>query len=243
MIEALSAAAVARGTTHGVVLMVELGDLREGILPADLADVVAPDVAPAGHRAARASAPTSPARAASAPTTPTWRELSDLAGTIEAAARRRARPSCRAATPPTSTGRSPPIRRRADQRPAPRRVDPARARAAAAARPIDGLHTDAFTLVAEVIESKVKPTGRLGDHRPDGVRHRRRRARTPGSRRRVLVALGRQDVDPDGLTPPAGMTILGASSDHLVLDAGSCALPGGHRAVASASTTQRCSAP
>jgi predicted amino acid racemase len=34
------------------------------------------------------------------------------------------------------------------------------------------------------------------------------------------VALGHQDVDPAGLTAPAGMTIVGASSDHLLIDAG-----------------------
>ena len=31
---------------------------------------------------------------------------------------------------------------------------------------------------------------------------------------------GVQDVDVAGLTPPAGVTILGASSDHLVVDTG-----------------------
>ena len=36
----LSAAAVGQGRIHGVVLMVELGDLREGILPGDLLGVV-----------------------------------------------------------------------------------------------------------------------------------------------------------------------------------------------------------
>jgi predicted amino acid racemase len=36
----------------------------------------------------------------------------------------------------------------------------------------------------------------------------------------VIVALGHQDTDPFGLVPPAGMTVLGASSDHLILDPG-----------------------
>ena len=36
VLEALSLAASRLGTTHAVVLMVELGDLREGVLPADL---------------------------------------------------------------------------------------------------------------------------------------------------------------------------------------------------------------
>ena len=36
----------------------------------------------------------------------------------------------------------------------------------------------------------------------------------------MIVALGEQDIDPRGLVPPAGMAILGASSDHLVIDPG-----------------------
>jgi predicted amino acid racemase len=43
----------------------------------------------------------------------------------------------------------------------------------------------------------------------------------------VILALGRQDTDPDGLTPPPGISILGMSSDHLVLDAGDWDLPVG----------------
>ena len=31
---------------------------------------------------------------------------------------------------------------------------------------------------------------------------------------------GRQDVEPDGLVPPPGVTMLGMSSDHLVVDLG-----------------------
>ena len=36
----------------------------------------------------------------------------------------------------------------------------------------------------------------------------------------VLVALGEQDTDPSGLIPPNGIEILGASSDHVILNAG-----------------------
>jgi predicted amino acid racemase len=86
-------------------------------------------------------------------------------------------------------------------------------------RPIEGLHGDAFRLVAEVIEAKVKPSRPWGDIGqaafgavPEVIDR--------GDARRVIVALGRQDVDPGGLHPPAGVTVLGASSDHLVLDGG-----------------------
>ena len=33
-----------------------------------------------------------------------------------------------------------------------------------------------------------------------------------------ILAIGRQDIDPDGLELPAGHSILGVSSDHLVID-------------------------
>ena len=86
--------------------------------------------------------------------------------------------------------------------------------------PIPGLHTDAFTLIAEVIE--VASRNRLN---PGEIALRRRSARrrpATGSRtvHQAILALGRQDVDPDGLQPPEGITILGMSSDHLVVDVG-----------------------
>ena len=43
----------------------------------------------------------------------------------------------------------------------------------------------------------------------------------------VILALGRQDTDPCGLHAPAGIEILGASSDHLVVDSGQEHLPVG----------------
>ncbi|MCY4508518.1 MAG: hypothetical protein OXG35_16420, partial [Acidobacteria bacterium] len=82
-------------------------------------------------------------------------------------------------------------------------------------RPIDGLHRDAITLVAEVIESNVKPS------RPWGtIAETAFGALPPGADRgdvsQVIFALGHQDVDPGGLHPPPGIELLGASSDHLV---------------------------
>ena len=34
----------------------------------------------------------------------------------------------------------------------------------------------------------------------------------------AILAIGRQDIDPDGLVSPPGIKILAASSDHLVVD-------------------------
>ena len=85
--------------------------------------------------------------------------------------------------------------------------------------PIPGLHTDAFTLTGEVIEIAMKPAQPWGDRGQAAFGEAPVRT---GSRtvHQAILALGRQDVDPDGLQPPAGITILGMSSDHLMVDLG-----------------------
>ena len=85
--------------------------------------------------------------------------------------------------------------------------------------PITGLSTNAFALVGEIIEVADKPA------RPWGTQALATYGEPPsrtagGTRRQAIVALGRQDVDIDGLIPPAGVSVLGMSSDHLVLDIG-----------------------
>jgi predicted amino acid racemase len=86
-------------------------------------------------------------------------------------------------------------------------------------RPVSGLRTDAFTLFAEVIEVQVKPAqpwGRFAQSAfgPPPVR--------PGTGlvRQAILAIGRQDADPDDLHLPLGIALLGMSSDHLVIDIG-----------------------
>lgn len=82
---------------------------------------------------------------------------------------------------------------------------------------IPGLYTTAFRLVAEVIESKEKPSLPFGEICQDAF------GNVPsfvdrGIRRRVILALGRQDVLVSGLRPNHNLEILGSSSDHVVLD-------------------------
>jgi len=85
-------------------------------------------------------------------------------------------------------------------------------------RVIPWLRQDAFTLEAEVIEVREKPSV------PDGAVGLDAEGRRPhlvdrGVRRRAVVALGYTDTDPDALIPlDGGVTIAGSSSDHMVLD-------------------------
>jgi predicted amino acid racemase len=82
---------------------------------------------------------------------------------------------------------------------------------------IPGLHTNTFQLVAEIIESKDKPSLPYGEICQDAF------GNVPvfqdrGIRRRIIIALGRQDILVSGLRPIADLKILGSSSDHVVLD-------------------------
>jgi ornithine racemase len=82
---------------------------------------------------------------------------------------------------------------------------------------IPGLQTSAFTLIAEVIESKDKPSLPFGEICQNAF------GDVPtfldrGVRRRVIIALGRQDILVSGLMPSQNLEILGSSSDHIVLD-------------------------
>jgi predicted amino acid racemase len=86
------------------------------------------------------------------------------------------------------------------------------------------LHTDAITLIAEVIESKVKPSQPWGEIAQTAFGEK-----TPAADRgdisQTILALGRQDTDPSGLYPPPGIEVLGSSSDHLIVDSGPTRLP------------------
>ena len=172
-----------------------------------------------------ASAPTWPARAAPAPTPPTWPSSSDLATKLEATLRHRPRRRVGRKLGQPRLGARRRVRRRADQRPPPGRIDPARLRAAPPPTRSTGCTPTPSPSSPRSSSPRRKPSVAWGTRRPDRVRRRRRRPRTRApTTGGPLVALGRQDVDPDGLTPPAGIEVLGASSDHLVLDAGDAAV-------------------
>lgn len=95
-------------------------------------------------------------------------------------------------------------------------------------RPIKGLYQDAFKIVAEVIEVKQKPS------LPNGEMALNAFGETPqfedrGTIPRAILGLGREDVAIDGLTPQIDVDILGGSSDHMILDAKQSALKVGDR--------------
>ena len=83
---------------------------------------------------------------------------------------------------------------------------------------IEGTYADAFTLVAEIIELKEKPSAPIGEIGLDAFGGKPVFVDN-GIIKRGIVAVGRQDLKHDGLTPrDKGISILGASSDHMILD-------------------------
>ena len=83
---------------------------------------------------------------------------------------------------------------------------------------INGLHTDAFTIVAEVIELKVKPSLPYGDIGQDAFGNIPKFTDL-GLMNRAILGIGLQDVLVSGLTPLLDIDILGASSDYIIIDA------------------------
>ncbi len=81
---------------------------------------------------------------------------------------------------------------------------------------IPKLYTDAFTLICEVIESKIKPSLPYGEICQNVF------GDTPefadiGNINRTIIGIGEQDVDTKAITPRINAKVIGASSDHLIL--------------------------
>ncbi len=212
VLSALSSAAQALGRTHDVMLMVELGDLREGLMPAALNEAVQHVLALQNLRLSGIGANLA-CRSGAAPSDENMGELSAIVETVEATfgidigiVSGGNSANLDWALGATSVGRinnlrlgesillgREPLRR----------------------RPIAGLHTDAITIVAEVIESQRKPTKPWGAVNQNAFGESLQ-AEDRGEIWQTILALGRQDIDPADLQVHGCVEILAASSDHLV---------------------------
>lgn len=219
----LGAAAKQQSTSHDVILMVEMGDMREGILPENLTDfatrvTATPGVALRGVAANFACLGNLP------PTAGDMAMLSRLATQIEGV--------CGPFVELVSGGGSAnlPLALGAGST---GRVNNLRFGQAillgtdpVTGLPITGLHTDAFALFAEVIETRDKPsTVPPASIAPElGIR---KLVRNDDLRARTILAVGQQDTETSGLTFPSGIMFIGATSDHTVVDTAKSAVPVG----------------
>jgi ornithine racemase len=211
---ALDNAAAAAGRRHAIVAMVDLGDLREGMMPAalpaflervDLMDHI--DIAGIGVNLTCYGA-----------IVPDEDNLGLLAGLATRSEKQLGRPLL------VSGGNSGSIGMVTSGR-MPAAVNTLRIGETIllgvdtlTRRPALDLHLDAITVAAPVIECLVKPSLPIGTCAQDAF------GNCPtfldrGERRRAICALGRQDAPPEGLRPvDPRIQVLGASSDHLILD-------------------------
>jgi predicted amino acid racemase len=214
-LEALSFAALDAGKTHGVILMVELGDLREGGSEEETLALALSFSRLPGLRLAGLGANFG-CLSGVLPSRASLDSLVAIAGTIEGEIKR--------PLGLVSIGGSV-VWHLLEGGGLPAGITQLRlgelillGRETAFGGNPPGFRTDAFTLVAEVIERKRKASAPTGEIGMDAF-GKRRRFEDRGPVERALLALGRQEVDPAELRPRMpGVRIVGASSDHLALE-------------------------
>lgn len=213
VIIALSRASVKSGKVHGIILMIELGDLREGILPEDLEEIVKKTLELPGL-ILKGIGTNLACRFGVSPDDKNMRRLSCLADLIES--------KFKIKLDLVSGGNSANLDWAFGMGPL-GRINNLRLGESLLLgcetlnrQPIIGLFTDAIILVAEVIESKTKPS------QPWGTTAQNAFGELPvvkdyGDITQSILAIGRQDIDPLGLIAPLGTTIMDSSSDHLMV--------------------------
>ena len=220
VVKALNEEARRQGKLHKVILMADLGDLREGYWDKDELVEVAEYIENKMINVQLAGIGTNVGCYGSiSPTVEKLEELVALAEKVEARIGRELEY--------ISGGATSSLMRVWDKN-IPKRINLLRVgEGILLARDLDviyhydmsDLYRDVFTLKAEVIEVKTKPSHPVGVIAVDAFGH------TPtyvdrGMRRRALLAMGRVDYgDPSELLPlEKGVEVLGASSDHTIMD-------------------------
>ena len=215
-IRELSRVAERMARVHDIVLMVDLGDLREGIWPSDLIPTVEQVMRLPGVRIAGLGTNLTCFGAI----IPTELNLGALAGHAE-----KLRGTFNLDLTYVSGGNSSSLPLMLAGR-MPRGINHLRIGEAILQGGRDTFHDepwaeldrDIFTLSGELLEVKVKPSMPIGTMGVDAFGNRPQ-FEDKGDRLRAIVNIGREDVAVEGLVPAAtGIEVLGASSDHLILD-------------------------
>lgn len=215
VLAALSEAACRRGRTHDVIVMVDLGDLREGIWPDDLIPFAAAALRLPGIRIVGLGANLT-CFGGVIPTEQNMGALVDYACAVER--------SFGIELARISGGNSSALELIAAGR-MPKRINHVRIGEAillghetTRRRPWPGTHQDAFILHAEVLELKTKPSLPVGERGEDAFGHVPAFA-DRGLVKRAILNVGREDASIEGLKPfDPGIVILGASSDYMIVD-------------------------
>lgn len=215
VLRALSQAAVRQGKRHEVLIIVEWGDRREGALPQEAAALCRLALELPGLDLAGVACSLS----CLCGVLPTPENMQGFAAFVE---RLEEELGLRFRT--VSGGHTGNLRF-LESGCAPERIDQVRVgegillgRDSYSDTAVPGPYSDAFKAYAEVVEVKEKPSAPEGETGPDAFM-RTREWPDLGVRRRAVLAMGEIDLNVGWLTPTRpGVVIVGASSDHTVLD-------------------------
>lgn len=210
----LSLYAEEQNKPHQVIIMVESGDLREGVLPCDLSQFIRETLSLTNIEIVGIGCNLA-CHGGIKPNTRNMQELSELADNLEK--------DFQLNLEIISGGNSANYEWNSSTQ-AVGKINNLRlgesillGRETVSRKEIPGLHTGAFKLIAEVIESKKKPSLPFGETCQDAF------GNYPsfldrGVRERGIIALGRQDIQASGILLEKQTSILGVSSDHIIFD-------------------------
>jgi predicted amino acid racemase len=215
VISALSEAALRRRLVHGIIIMVDLGDLREGVWPDELVPFVKEVMGLGGIRIAGLGTNLTCYGGVIA-TEQNMQRLVDLAWEVEKTYHLKLEylsGGSSSSLPLIAAGKMP------------RRINHLRIGEAillgvetAHRSPWPDTYQDAFVLYSEVIELKKKPSVPIGEISQDAF-GRKPVFEDRGTIDRAILDVGREDVDVDGIRPvDPRLSILGATSGALIVD-------------------------
>lgn len=215
IIEQLDLCAKKNNKTHDIILMIDVGDLREGIMPEDTYDVIRNIIRFKGIKLIGIGTNLG-CYGGVLPTTNNLGKLSSIAQEIR---------SMTGLEIPIVSGGGTTSLRMVKKSTVPKGITQLRVGEGILIgtdttyhENVEWLEQNTFRLSAEVIEVKVKPSI------PIGERGRNALGQIPeiedkGNRKRAILALGRQDVNPEGLEPEdLNLKVLGMSYDHIIVD-------------------------
>ena len=214
-IKALNLAAEELNKTHNIILMVDLGDLREGVLIED-AEGLVKEIVKLNNIKLIGLGTNVTCYGGVIPDEENLGKLIKLKGDIEK--------TFGLSLPIISGGNSSSLYMVINDT-MPKEITQLRigesivlGRETAYGAAVPNCHEDVFVLKGEIIEIKDKPTVPTGNIGMDAFGNKPV-FEDEGIRRRAIIAVGRQDVRLEGLTPvDTDLSIFGASSDHLILD-------------------------
>jgi predicted amino acid racemase len=214
-IEKLSEKALEMGKVHGIVLMVDLGDLREGVWPDKAMDTAEEIIKLKGVKLTGIGTNLT-CYGGVIPKQGNLGQLVDIAKSIE--------DRFNIELEIISGGNSSSVYMLQNGE-IPKGINNLRlgesiilGTEAAYGNIVQDTHQDVFTLAAQIIELKEKPSVPIGEIGVDAFGNKPV-FEDRGIRKRAILAIGKQDMYPEKLMPlDEKIIILGASSDHLIVD-------------------------